>query len=433
MDDTPRNGSQLLKKPIFIGIFLLVASILFYWEFINDIHPTDAIRYYDMETKVPNSDNAAFALWGIKAPEGTIDFHTWGQSESKKRDWPNKTLEIHTSEWNENYNCWLPWGTNEQGENPRCITKERLAKLIGKNQLALKRYSKILKYSSLVAQEYGVMSHASIELSKQYSTILWQRRNDMSTKYIDSVINFLRFWSSVLRTGYLDEVGFSIASVNYGLAFGLFTAIATQHPKLILLYGKKQGGFEYHNYDEDLIRRLNIGSFYLIDSSLCISHAFGFRNSNCEERPKSLLYKPGRTIKRIFDSRVQISDCKNVVKSTTKKNPDSSWQQVWELIGRPGNFEGNQYLQNFYSAKLNCDLYKYFRSRNSQLGLFNLYLTLKASNLTPDEINSAYKSGSNMFKVPFAENHYYWDAAKRKLGLKDFWPNHDSDFSFAID
>jgi len=422
----------LPRYKIALPVSLLLAAVLSlaYWEFIYDINPKEALAYYGQIEPVLDEDNGVYTYAGIAAPLSVEDYRDWGKTEVSKN-----TLRYLNGEdtigildhgprvddrlfinWNvgEVYGCWIP-GAGKDGY-PDCIDEAAMRKVIETNRTLLERYKNVFDYSHYDSEVYyqeGLAS--SLTLTKLLVIDYWFKRDNLTDEDISTIFKFFRFWENVSRKESLGLVIKAISLVNSGLAGALLGRLSERNPDLLEQYANVYGKFFYERVGAREIDNINRGEFRLFNTELCFITHYGNRTVLCEPAQKRLLYKPGRTVRLLFNNRLKEPGCTN-----NGKLQNSSEIGIYL---RPGNYIGRAF-ENIFAGSLekSCEIFKNINVKAERNELRNLYLYFRQNDYDAEKINFAYQNEKERFRIGGTERFFSWNNGKKEL----VWEFEDS-------
>jgi len=424
-----------------VGILILsTLGFAAYREFLVDIHPLEAIDYFRVDDSIPTAKNAAFALRGIVAPARIEDFHEWGYErwlKTRGASYSNYTdselssveeslssgkplaprdgdrLELAIPADGKHYLCWQPDG---ELNSSKCVTHDEILGMLETNALPLERYTQVITYDQADFVHGPGLRYVAIEMSRQFSIRYWLNRKNLVPQDLESIARQLHFWRSIIDNGYLGAVDLATALVSYHQALVLFHEVSKRYPGLLGLYRRKFGNFTTPPVDQALFDRLAISAFYAIDDELCLGKAFGYPDTYCREYSRSLLYKPGRTINLMFQARHRLKYCSVPADSEFEFRYIVDPRTFLEVLRRPGNYVGRLHaLLTYHNSTNLCDLIANLRRKNEVFALYRLYLNFADAKFTPAQVEEAYVSEREIFRIPGSERYFKWNKETKSI------------------
>lgn len=414
-------------------LLAIAAAAAFYWEFVRDIDPAEALLYYQQQPRLADADNAAFAFAGIAAPEQTPDPAAWGYVEIlKNRDRyrrgeprvpllgdqaaDDRRLFLLLPERDRHLACWLPTG-NDRQPAAGCLERDDLLALLARNRPLLERYRKVFDFDGLYfrKQDRIGFTHAH-RLSRMLAIDLWLRREFLDTGDVETLFKFFRFWERQARNTSLSLVGATMSIVNYDIAATLLSRLSELDPGLLRQYRERHGDFVAAGFGADNFDRLVRSDFRSMNHEFCFSPLLGGDSERCEAPGGNLYYKPGRTVRLLYDLRLRPEHCAPG-KKARQVNTEAVDSDFWTyLFSRPGNFRGRGIARLASGAMRKvCVLLDIVDAHAEQNRLRNLYLFFTDHGYDAAKVETHLRDFARSYRDDGGKSSYAWHAETGEL------------------
>ena len=157
----------------------------------------------------------------------------------------------------------------------------------------------------------------------------------------------------------------------------------------------------------------------MLNSKFCYITNYAGRAVDCEPRPRRFQYKPGRTVKILYQKRLRYEDCYGPDKSSFDTSTDFSfWVKV---LARPGNMRGRTAAFLLTDRAMNtCEIFENLRHKLDINRFRNFYLDLKNRGFDKEQIDSMYRNDKEFFRIDDSDDYYRWDAQNEALVFSRF-------------
>jgi hypothetical protein len=249
----------------------------------------------------------------------------------------------------------------------------------------------------------------------------------LSDADLRDIFELSRFWERVLRQSNHGLLGMAVSLVNYGLAASLITHLSELDPAILSRYYELHGRFHDAPIDEYYFEQIVKYEFRLLNSEYCFISHYGDRPANCQPRPYALTFKPGRTIKILYDERLKYEDCHGGAQRVLYTGDDSQLIFWSKVFARPGNLLGRAEASQFLNGQLkSCEMFKNLENKLEINRFRNFYLDLRQHGVSVDQLDRLYRDKRELFRIGERDRYYQWDSEKRVLRfeLQDFNLNY---------
>ena len=416
-----------------LTLLAIAAAAAFYWEFVRDIDPGEALAYYQQQPRLADADNGAFAFAGIAAPEQAPDPAAWGYVEIQKnrdryrrgelritllgdRAADDRRLFLQLPAEGRHLACWMPTGGDARSA-PGCLEREDMLALLAQNRLLLERYRKVFDFDGLYfrKQDRIGFTHAH-RLSRMLAIDLWLRRESLEPDDVETLFGFFRFWERQARDTSLSLVGATMSIVNYDIAATLLSRMSELDPGLLARYRGRHGDFDDAGFGADNFDRLVRSDFRSMNLEFCFSPLLGDETESCEARGGNLYYKPGRTVRLLYDLRLRPGHCAPGERAR-QVNTEAVDSDFWTyLFSRPGNFRGRGIARLASGAMRKvCVLLDTVDAHAEQNRLRNLYLLFTDKGYDGAQIETYLQDFMRSYRDRGGQSGFAWHAETGEL------------------